>query len=138
MTDMTKEQIDLLKRLQPFFREKMRFVKRGDEFIFEVVPNDWRVGFHYEMDSNLEYHTEASRQREGYNTLCIPKLIDWQYPERGLIEMLKQDKHFVGLFASEKGWACQVHLVDSPILYSYEASDPFTALLMALCAQEGV
>ena len=126
---MTPEQLDLLKRLQPFFRGKMGDARRGDEHAFEVLPDDWRTEFHYEMDANFATHTELSRQIQGYNTLCIPKAIDWQNPERGLWGMISGDKT-IG-----DGADCIVYSGD---FGEVEAPDPFTALLKALAEQEGV
>jgi hypothetical protein len=67
-----------------------------------------------------------------YNkALRIPKPIDWQNPERGLWGMIKKG---VNKQIEETDAYCFVW-IDS---VCFEATDPFTALLMALCVQEGV
>jgi hypothetical protein len=130
MNQLTPEQLDMIKRLQPLFKEVMGEWPIPDDQ-YAHPNNNFKI---------LTFTQEAydSGARLFNRCVRIPKPIDWQNPERGLWCMLKEDKKFVSLFYSEKGFACQVHKINSPILYSYEAPDPFTALLKALCAQENV
>lgn len=124
---LTDNQLDMIKRLQPFFREKMGRIIHGDFYYNELFKEITPVAVIHEASN-------------GWNDsrLICPKPIDWQNPERGLWGMIHEQKKFVSLLKSEKGCACQVYKLDSPTLYSYEAPDPFTALLKALCEQEGV
>ena len=84
MNQLTPEQLDMVKRLQPLFREKMGAVKEGDAYAFQVLPDQWMIEYHNGVDQNWKSHTEHFRSVQGYKTLAIPKPIDWQNPERGL------------------------------------------------------
>lgn len=133
---LTPEQIDLLNRLQPFFRKKMGKAQRGDEYAFEVLPDDWRTEFHNEMDNFFTAHIEAQRQRQGYNTLCIPKVIDWQNPERELWGSVDWNKQHGKIMPDG-----EIGIFSIPYFEHHQPkfkADPFTALLKALAEQEEV
>ena len=124
---LTPEQIDLLKRLQPLFREKM---------------GEWQEGDEYFDTHNLDHGWVEAAMPEDFNAnqfpnaIRIPKVIDWQNPERGLRGMLntrtvieiRNSKTIV-----KQNWGYS-SIWDSRL----DAPDPFTALLKALAEQEGV
>jgi hypothetical protein len=123
---LTPEQIDMIKRLQPVFKEKMGKWQEGDEYydtdnkdhgwVEEVMPD-------YFNNNEFPY------------LLRIPKPIDWQNPERGLFGMLSS---FNSLECyKENRWVCEV-AKESIQVASFGSQDPFTALLKALCEQEGM
>jgi hypothetical protein len=121
---MTDEQLDMIKRLQPFFNEKMGRWQEIDEgycvehkqiYYYAVWPDDG-----------------PCCDREGVR---IPKPIDWQNPERGLWGMI--DSEWRQLISRP------TNATDSRCRYSDNAreifaDDPFTALLKTLCHQEKV
>jgi len=115
MNQLTPEQLDMVKRLQPLFKSKMGEWKHTDEWICI------ETGLHGNIPATMIYPIG--------NVLRIPKPIDWQNPERGLWGILEGTKTLYdhGLGVSHK----------TGYKY-YPEPDPFTALLMALVQQEGV
>jgi hypothetical protein len=128
MNQLTHEQLDMIKRLQPLFREKTGEWQVGDVCYHDfyglgvTVNKVYGTGVHVAFESQVQ-HCDTSY------LLRIPKPIDWQNPERDLWGMLKDDKRI------EEG---KTYCVVWSDYNSYEAPDPFTALLMALVQQEGV
>jgi hypothetical protein len=125
---MTPEQFDMIKRLQPLFKKKMGDIISGDEIVNQ-----------FSLNNPLTTFVTANGQCGLDNCSRIPKPIDWQNPERGLWGMIDSkkdiseanftlDKHNkVHLLFFKNGVACEIF-----------AQDLFTALLKALCEQEGV
>jgi len=111
MNKLTKDQLDMLKRLQPFFEEK----------------NCNRLSV------LSEYNNKPLR---------IPRVYDWQNPEKGLWGMVDWTKFHQELYETDGVIAIykipfieyNEEVGDNPLI----VSDPFTALLKALCKQEGV
>jgi hypothetical protein len=66
---------------------------------------------------------------ENHKALYIPKVYDWQNPERGLWEMIDWTK--LDGYITHKG---DIYFQDG----ESDDTDPFTALLKALVQQEGV
>jgi len=136
MNQLTPEQLDMIKKLQPKIIEAMGPVQYGDDYAIEVLPEQWEIetqginrkGFN-------DYYTTLERSRQGYNILFIPKPIDWQNPGRGLERMLNieanvQISHYLNKTRV-------VFSINETLEYcTIEASDPFTALLKALWEQE--
>ena len=124
MNQLTPEQLDMIKRLQPLFREKMGEWKYGDEGLIVNISES----FVHTTGKTRFYSSED-------NILIIPKPIDWQNPERGCLGMLN-DEAFPSLFQCCDGqWHIAANSGTQEIIHI--APDPFTALLMALVAQEG-
>jgi hypothetical protein len=74
MNNLTPEQLEILKKLQPKIIEAMGPVQYGDDYAIEVLPEQWEIetqginkkGFN-------DYYTTLERSRQGYNILFIPK-----------------------------------------------------------------
>ena len=148
MNQLTPEQLDMIKKLQPKIIEAMGPVQYGDDYAIEVLPEQWEIetqGMIKKGNYN-DYCTTIERCRQGYNILFIPKVYDWQNPERGLYKMIDWSK----FYQEQYGPDGLIAIYENPFLeYSEElgitvkdhplvASDPFTALLKILCYQEGV
>lgn len=115
---MTPEQLDMHKRLQPLYKRVMGRWQQGDKGICTVH----QASYLFDCFGFDEYCCDE----EG---LRIPLTIDSEHSERGLWEMLKGEK----MIEESKSY-CIVWHNDNAI----EASDPTTAILKALCEQEGV
>jgi hypothetical protein len=117
MNQLTHEQLDLIKRLQPLFIKKMGEWRWEDSFLWQgkmrYISEGWDLGLPHDI-------------------LRIPQPIDWQNPERGLWGMINW-KRFDIKRVSESGG---VFLTGGDSGDGFV--DPFTALLMALVQQEGV
>lgn len=138
MNQLTPEQLDMIKKLQPKIIEAMGPVQHGDDYAIEVLPEQWEIetqGMIKKGNYN-DYCTTIERCRQGYNILFIPKVYDWQNPERGLWEMIDWHECEVDILHSGKldFYPKEAKLLINRIV----CADPFTALLKALCKQEGV
>jgi hypothetical protein len=122
MNNLTPEQLDMIKRLQPLFKKKMGEWQEGEE--------GFCIEHRRAYIDNCPFAADKYSECDG-EQLRIPKPIDWQNPERGLWGMIKKG---VNKQIEETDAYCFVW-IDS---VCFEATDPFTALLMALCVQEGV
>ena len=141
---LTPEQIDLLKRLQPFFKEKMGEWQLGDNFYSgdatAIVVNIKATGAR-DKEERLysryydEYDFLASDSMSYANKhfLRIPKAIDWQHPERGLWGMVYWNNWKIG-HNFIPGYLAVIS-IQKPLKIH---SDPFTTLLKALAEQEEV
>ena len=81
MNQLTPEQLDMIKRLQPLFTSKVR------EWIDDDLCYCNQCGNHV-----LTY--EKHSQRCPVEPIFIPKPIDWQNPERGLWNMLDSSNRY--------------------------------------------
>ena len=144
---LTPEQIDLLKRLQPFFKEKMGEWQLGDNFYSgdatAIVVNIKATGA-WDKEERLysryydEHNFLASDSMSYANKhfLRIPKAIDWQNPERGLWGMIDWGKQHGEIMPDGDVWIFSI-----PYFEHHQPkfkADPFTALLKALAEQEEV
>lgn len=132
MNKPTQEQFDMIQRLQPFFQEKMGEWQVGDGCYHDfyglgvTVNKVYGTGVHVAFESQVQ-HCETSY------LLHIPKPIDWESPERGLWGMIDWDI-----------WKARVNDTGQLVITQVKIDglcficDPFTALLKALCKQEGV
>ena len=124
---LTPEQIDLLKRLQPLFKEKMGNIKTND-MIYNL---EWK---------QTNYVAFSHDQNMFQEDLRIPLIIDWQNPERGLWGMVNWWKFSQ---ETEKGsgdigiYKLRYIRTDPPTQQFSYVGAPFTALLKALAEQEG-
>ena len=132
---MTKEQIDLLKRLQPFFKEKMGKWQFNDNGI-TIYREGW-INFtvFMELDDDTLCVVTKEYGRINFvpsdeNLLRIPEPIDRYNSERGMWDMIGG---FKDLSSDSKGESW-IKLYNQKV----NRGDPFTALLKALCIQEGV
>lgn len=132
---LTPEQLDMLKRLQPFFREKRGEDKVGDRVFSPILGLGCIVNTSHPSMIKVIFDDAKPFTQEWFyksiDLLRIPKVIDWQNPERGLWGMIVdvEWKSFV-----ERGQGCRY----SDNLREIYSEDLFTALLKALCEQEGV
>lgn len=115
MNTLTLEQLDMIKRLQPFFKERMGEWKCADEWFGDATE--------------LHGYIPATMICPKPHVLRIPKPIDWQNPERGLWGMIR------GFKTLGEGTDCVCYVCD---YIEVTGADPFTALLKALCEQEKV
>jgi hypothetical protein len=126
---MTPEQLDMIKKLQPLFKERMGEWQVGDEFYPIAFDSDYQL---FVIDrGNLDILDQFGNQLPMADVLRIPKPIDWQNPKRGLWGMIDWDM-----------WILSTG-IDNANVYirsadCYIKDDPFTALLKALCEQDGV
>lgn len=119
MNKLTPEQLDMIKRLQPFFRKIMK---------------EWK-------DNDLCYCSDCDHRiktylKHSYNCIAeplrIPTMYDWQNPERGLWGVVDWEKFYI----KEHYSSIDAHKDTDEVLFrKYDLS---TALLKALCEQEGV
>ena len=116
--NLTPEQLDMIKRLQPVFTAKIK---------------EW-------ADDDLCYCNQCGNQILTYwkhgqqcpvEPLWIPRPIDWQNPERGLWGMVDWERWI--LSTDIDNTKVYIRSTDCDI-----KDDPFTALLKALCHQEVV
>jgi len=136
MTTLTPEQLDMIKRLQPFFKERMGEWREGDEYCFW---NKFQNKYLYRrVPPNIRQHNMSDAEFST-QVLRIPKPIDWQNPERGLWGMIdsKKDMSEQKFVRNENN---KVHLLvfKNGTALEFFTPDPFTALLKALCEQEEV
>ena len=132
MNQLTPEQLDMIKRLQSLFKEKMGEWQIRDEGWAEGLG----VGVLYH--NGLMYFDNGTRVNPMWcdDILHIPKPIDPWNPERGLWKMVDWKKYYGEIMPSGDIWIYQqpIQRGRSPKFIG----DPFTALLKALCEQEGV
>ena len=132
MNQLTPENLDRIKRLQPFFREKMGewqeedFGQYGDckpETLGQVYLGDML----FCPDTPQEWKDRWLR---------IPKPIDWQDKKRGLWGMIDWSKYHGCIMPSGELWIWKIPYYE---FHTPEfTDDPFTSLLKTLCEQEGV
>jgi len=119
---MNTEILELYKKLQPRFNE---------------VKGKWLVGdaYWHEVYKKIVYVDEfiASwfNKPVDTNIIWLPRVIDTENPERGLIGMIKGFQYLK--YAST--WFC---CMDAVMLSHYSGDTPTEAILKALCKQEGV
>ena len=127
MNQLTPEQLDMIKRLQPLFKEKMGAWKEDDYGKYGDCDPEVMVMYIADMNS------PDTPQSWKDIWLRIPKPIDWQNPERGLWGMIVGRREMV-----ENPLGCTVIVTTEHKQFAYSAPDPLTALLKALAEQEGV
>jgi hypothetical protein len=132
MIGLTSEQLDMINRLQSFFKLRMGGLREGD-FFFSIKPD-------------LVYTHNIDMLNISCDISHIPKPFDWQNPERGLWGMVDWNKFHQELYGPDGDIAIYkvpfieyneemgIPVKDHPLI----VSDPFTALLKTLCEQEGV
>lgn len=128
--EMTPEQLNMIKRLQPKIRAMMVEWQEGDD----VYQESFGIGIIINTSvTNLRtiitvYYTSIKDvivyDQETLND--FPKPIDWQNEKRGLWGMLFDKSNFIRNLD-----------MYYPLKLAY-MNDPFTALLKALIEQEGV
>lgn len=120
---MTEEQLDMIKRLQPFFKERMGDWQESDQYYSEKYKELSYVHFVFHLKKFVADET----------ALHIPKVYDWQNPERGLWGMVDWKaytfdiKHDGTVFLNKRSLTLQIDCIS--------IGDIFTALLKALCEQ---
>lgn len=124
MNNLTPEQLDMINRLQPFFKERMGEWEHGDSCTLNGYEDIYCIDC---IEDNTSIYKDAIR---------IPKVYDWQNPDRGLWEMIDWHECEVDILHSGKldFYPKEAKLLINRIV----CDDPFTALLKALCEQEGV
>jgi hypothetical protein len=133
---MTPEQLDMIKKLQPLFKERMGEWQVGDDIYYDNFP---AVIIQIKAEGKLAYTRCEDRQNflsvsfsfANENFIRIPKPIDWQNPERGLWGIIDLDMWILSTGIDNAN--AYIRSADCDI-----KADPFTALLKALCQQEGV
>lgn len=130
---MTPEQLDMHKRLQPLYGRVMGEWQLGDwGYLGETLicaTGNLEEKFNHNLDGlPLNELGKAS-------ILIIPLTIDSEHPERGLWGMLDDvvslKKHSHTITGVIEYWL-------STKITQFYADDPTTAILKALCEQEGV
>ena len=140
MNQLTPDQLDLLTRLQPLLKEKMGSLTFND-YVYElestqigiILQVDLAYFFRVKFDGYIISEYRSVRFDELF--LRIPKPIDWQNENRGLLGMFSVPPilHFNPYLNK---WCCERMHKNITKIDDYYAEDPFTALLKALCAQE--
>jgi len=146
MNTLIPEQLGMSTRLQPLFKEKMGELQEGDYVIYAsffncikiygvVLKNDGKdTTIHY-FDKDYEIKKQSNKDLF-HHLIRIPKPIDWQNPERGLWGMVDWEKWNIENTRSDDGSVLVFQKMS--IGGKQVITDPFTALLKALCEQEGV
>lgn len=124
MNQLTPEQLDMLDRLQPFFIEKLDGWLEGDMY-YSYQSN--KLIYFCSMCHNVDILRACNDK-----LLHIPKVFDWGQPQRSLWCMVDWTKFYL----EEHHGAIDIHKNTDEVLC--QECDPFTALLKALCEQEGV
>ena len=127
MNKLTSKQLDMLKRLQLKISKSMGEWQEGEE--------GFCIEHRRAYIDNCPFAADKYSECDG-EQLRIPKPIDWQNPERGLWGMIDSDEIKLEKFTSSME---DVHyflaIGDRKVIIE---SNLFTALLKALCEQEGV
>ena len=131
MNQLTPEQLDMIKRLQPLFKEKMGEWKEDDYGKYGDCDPEVMVMYIADMNS------PDTPQSWKDIWLRIPKPIDWQNPKRGCWGMV--DWSYASIENMSDGsveiYINRTHKDEKPIFIK---ADLFTVLLKALAEQEGV
>ena len=122
MNKLTQDQLDMINRLQPFFKERMRGWEHGDPCILNGIEDVYCEDC---VGDNIydPIYKKAIR---------VPKVFDWGQPQRSLWCMVDWTKFYL----EEHHGAIDIHKNTDEVLC--QEYDPFTALLKVLCEQEGV
>ena len=131
MNQLTPEQLDMIKRLQPLFKEKMGEWKEDDYGKYGDCDPEVMVMYIADMNS------PDTPQSWKDIWLRIPKPIDWQNEERGCWGMADKNRWTI-ISHNSNDWIIQDNSNKRTKLCDSIIADPFTALLMALVQQEGV
>ena len=143
MNQLTPEQLDMIKRLQPLFKEKMGEWQVGDIIVYGnftavIVQIKKEDGVIYaRFEDSQEFLAVDRITFADKNWLRIPKPIDWQNPERGCWGMVDKNRWTI-ISHNSNDWIIQDNSNKRTKLCDSIIADPVTALLMALCEQEGV
>lgn len=135
---LTPEQIDLLNRLQLFFKAKMGEWQKTDIFlrgergglVDSIGSEVMRLRLVW---NGLDSGTTLIYKPYWDELLRIPKPIDWQNPERGLWGMVNWNNWQIG-HNFIPGYLAVISIQKLLKIHS----DPFTALLKVLAEQEEV
>jgi len=136
--NLTPDQIPLLIKLQPFFKEKwnvgdMCYDKNYNRvgFIIDTPQRNYRY-LHVVFISGVE-----AKYKDKNELLHIPQPLDPECSGRCLVKMIN---NFCDLFLRKDGiWVCRYWDKNKKWdLATYQAADPYTALLKAICEQEGL
>ena len=131
MKKLTHENLGRIKRLQPFFKEKMGEWQEDDFGQYEDYEPE-TLGKMYQEEMLHPDTTQEWKDR----WLRIPKPIDWQDKERGLWGMIDWSKYYGSVMPSGELWVWRIPYYE---FHTPEfTDDPFTSLLKILCEQEGV
>jgi hypothetical protein len=126
---LTPENLGMIKRLQPLFKEKMGEWQEGDEYYL----------LHLEYSKFYCDQCDTTNYLNNSSVLRIPKPIDWQNPERGLWGMVDWKKFvIVDCWAYDHMYIKRRPKNENDWSKFRAEADPFTALLKALVEQEGV
>ena len=123
MNTLTPEQLDMIKRLQPVFNSNVKEWADDDLCYCGDCGHLVRTYYKHSQGCPIE-------------PLWIPKVYDWQNPERGLWGMVDWKaytfdiKYDGTVFLNKRSLTLQIDCIS--------IGDIFTALLKALCEQEGV
>ena len=138
---MTPEQLDMHKRLQPLYKRVMGEWKSFDRAVFikEDVLLYFRLRWANDPDDRtLWFRTDIEMtvgiNKDDENLIRIPLTIDSEHPERGLWGMLKNKEKML----DDRPTGVMLIMDAKTTMLIYQASDPTTAILKALCEQEGV
>lgn len=116
---MSDEELKYCRALQPFFRERM---------------GEWQVGDMYAMGNKILFVDENNINKwwRSMNVLFIPRPIDTENPERGLLGMI-ENLSFIYPLGSQ--WVVYIKPHEE---VHFVAETPALALLKALAVQWGV
>jgi len=125
MNKLTQDQLDMINRLQPFFKEKMGGWEHGDPCTLNGIEDVYCEDC---IGDNI-YDSVYKK------AIRVPKVYDWKNPERGLWRMVDWCKYHGKIMPSGDLWIWKIPYFEfhAPIFID----DPFTALLKILCEQEG-
>lgn len=125
MNKLVQDQLDMINRLQPFFKEKTGGWEHGDPCILNGIEDVYCEDC---VGDNI-YDSIYKK------AIHVPKVYDWKNPERGLWCMVDWCKYHGLIMPSGDLWVWKIPYVEfhTPNFIG----DPFTALLKILCDQEG-
>jgi hypothetical protein len=153
---MTPEQLDMYKRLQPLYKRVMGEWQVGDKgctkigspgLIVSLKPETFIVRGQRTQIGDIWFKTiELVKDAELYDLNHLPLTIDSENPERGLWGMLDWNK----LRQEQYGPDGEIAIYKLPYIeyceelgipvkdHPFAVGNPTTAILKALCEQEGV
>jgi hypothetical protein len=138
--NLTPEQLDMIKRLQPLLKERRGEWQVGDNIslgdesigIITLIKNILDGGAIYAVwPHNNHFQSRDTQEWADENFIWLPRFIDPDQPERGLWGMIDWKQWLL----QDSDSLLRMKSIKSGNTHIY---NPFTALLKALCEQEGV
>jgi hypothetical protein len=130
MTYPNEEQLEMIIKLQPFLKEKLKHLHSYDDCC--CLEKDILI----RLDCDYLCPDIGCKEIECKNRILLPHAIDPVNPERGLWGMIDWKRYSIAT-TCENG-NIQIIVISNDEDFSTKVIKPTTALLKALCHQEGL